>query len=714
MKRIYITLICIVISIPLMSQAWISSNMLFSSSDITEIKSAATSDGGVVTFGIYSGTLETNSGLSFESLGFNDCFIVKFSSDGTIEWLKSLGSISNAFLNGGIAENSPGFIYVTGSFRDYIKYTPEDSIISTSVYDTFLAKYSLTGETIWFKNIGSGVKSQLSSSLILDQFGDLLVSGWFSDSIKMDDSFTLINSNTKPDTYYAKINASTGNVIWANQLAGITNFARTTATLSNNDYYIYNSFFLDSIQIGEDTIVSQNNSEDIVFFKTDLNGNIIWKRTISGANSEYSYSLSVDQNNNIYLAGYYNSASIIFQSNETESFTIDQNFGDYDLFIAKYDIDGNLIWAKNNGGIGEDRIYDLAFFDNEIHVSGFFSDAITWGGTTLTTAGAADQDMFYGNLALDGNYRGASSYGGRDNSVEEARALFQYGDNLLTVMRSNSDIMVLGDSTYLNPAETYAMYLGIIGCLEITGDATPTDVIGCNGDATGEIDFTADEGFGGPFSYSIDNGASYQEGNPNFDGLVAGEYVVLVQDSKNCVEEFGTITVAEPDELTITLVSQEDITPTTDGEIVVSAAGGTTPYTYTLEPTGTEQVDDGTFVLILGENGVYTVEVDDDENCGPVSTASITILSVDVANMTIREGKIYPNPSNGMITVEFNSDKPELALEVFSINGQRVMTRQVFSAGGQVSETFDMSTLAKGTYLIRVDGETLSSGVILK
>ena len=56
MKKLYIVLVIVLFSISAYSQSWVSSNVLYGTSDISEIKSSSTSDGGVVSFGYFSGS----------------------------------------------------------------------------------------------------------------------------------------------------------------------------------------------------------------------------------------------------------------------------------------------------------------------------------------------------------------------------------------------------------------------------------------------------------------------------------------------------------------------------------------------------------------------------------------------------------------------------------------------------------------------------------
>ena len=185
----------------------------------------------------------------------------------------------------------------------------------------------------------------------------------------------------------------------------------------------------------------------------------------------------------IYCAGYYDSDTIHIQSNNSESVEYVGNNGLYDLVIAKYSPAGDLQWFNNTGGAKEDKIFDAIIHNDELVVAGHFTDAMFWGGIELTTTGDTDTDMFVGQLDSDGNYRSANSYAGRNNSWEEARATFIDEENTYVVIRTDSDLIILGDSIYTTSGDYFYVAFGVIGCLPITiGDPTTTDVITCAGE----------------------------------------------------------------------------------------------------------------------------------------------------------------------------------------------------------------------------------------
>jgi len=66
-----------------------------------------------------------------------------------------------------------------------------------------------------------------------------------------------------------------------------------------------------------------------------------------------------------------------------------------------------------------------------------------------------------------------------------------------------------------------------------------------------------------------------------------------------------------------------------------------------------------------------------------------------------------------MITLEMPYEASECTLEVLSLTGQVVINRKVYTTGGLLKETIDVSDLSKGMYLMRVDGQTLRSGIVV-
>jgi hypothetical protein len=127
----------------------------------------------------------------------------------------------------------------------------------------------------------------------------------------------------------------------------------------------------------------------------------------------------------------------------------------------------------------------------------------------------------------------------------------------------------------------------------------------------------------GPYTYSLVPGTSAPAGtygsNNLFTGLAAGAYTAYVKDGGLCVSS-ANVTVTQGAALTLTLSKVNTSTCVNDGQIQAIPAGGTAPYTYSIDGTNF-QASSG--FGGLGQ-GVYTVTVKDAKGC--TGTANATIL----------------------------------------------------------------------------------------
>jgi len=863
------------------AQSWVSSSAIIGDNDITIIQSKPSTNGSTVVFGFFTGTMQSEELITLSSNnGSRDYFVARFTRDGVVDWMHNLGSSVTDYLFGGIGADPDGNIYVSGGYKSYIKYSPSDSIISKGNFDTFLAKYDSLGNILYCKNVATSGLNVRPSMLRIDQTGNIILTGFFSDSVYFDSGLTLKSANAYDDYFYGVFDATTGDRIWVKQVQGIDNAlsGRIFDATTTADAYYFTGMYAGTVDFGSQSLTSTDGTYDVHVFKTDLSGDIQWIRSIKGTVGENSYAITNDPDGNVFVAGYYDSpASLTVDSTSSETISAAASTGSDDIFIAKYSPDGILQWIRTNGSAGSDKVFDIDYYDNAVHVAGKFTDVMYWGGLELsTTGGLADQDMFYGSLDLDGNYRSARGYAGRNNSVEEAHSIFNGEDGLSTVIASNSDLLVLGSDFYTNPNKKYFVAVGNIGC---TGDLALSLVSKTNANCyeacDGTIQLNAANGFGAPYMYSIDNGLTYQTNNALFTGVCEGDYqtlvldnancsatgpvvsitqpakietgstavdsiscygltdgiitlsgitggtgayaysvdsgttwsaaatlaglmadtfyiavkdanecvvygdtvilsepeqlvlnsvetdsalcnnesngsitldvsggrlpytvsadggtsypysgmllenlaggdhVVYVKDNSGCVLEVGTVTVLEPDVLEILLHSKADITQEANGEIVVTAEGGTRPYTFTIDPvvTGTDSV----FSFTAGQGGDYIVSVDDAHGCGPVSLATVTIVDyTGILSQELLESKIYPNPSSEFVTIETSVSGDNARLEMISLSGQVVLMREVHPSNGLLKETLNLSGMTPGSYMVRVNGQTLSSGILIK
>ena len=72
-----------------------------------------------------------------------------------------------------------------------------------------------------------------------------------------------------------------------------------------------------------------------------------WAKSVGGLANDYGNSISVDASGNVYVTGDFQGTADFDPGSGTTNLT---SSGDYDIFFAKYNSSGELVWAKNVGG----------------------------------------------------------------------------------------------------------------------------------------------------------------------------------------------------------------------------------------------------------------------------------------------------------------------------------------------------------------------------
>ncbi|MGL1885055.1 MAG: OmpA family protein [Reichenbachiella sp.] len=138
------------------------------------------------------------------------------------------------------------------------------------------------------------------------------------------------------------------------------------------------------------------------------------------------------------------------------------------------------------------------------------------------------------------------------------------------------------------------------------------DII-CFGYNQGKIDIEVKGGLQ-PYKYSWSNGSTAQD----LEGVISGQYSVLITDANNC-QEIVTATIKETPLIVRSIDDVKNILCNGDptGEIEISVEGGHPPYAYSWNNGATTQ-DINNIVA-----GNYEVTVTDSEGCSEVSTAKV-------------------------------------------------------------------------------------------
>ena len=286
--------------------------------------------------------------------GASDFWLVKTDANGNMEWNKTYGG-TNADVAYSIIQTSDGGYALAGFTGPY------------HYYDLWFVKTDADGNMEWNKTFG-GISNDVAHSVIQTVDGGYALAGWTESFGAGEGDFWLIKTDAN------------GNMQW-NKTYGWNEFCEEAFSIiqSNDGGYVMAGCLIDLFL----------HTADYWLVKTDMNGNMEWNRSYGGyprpSNAIYSviqtsdggYTLAgrgefllfkTDKNGIIewhrrYEGSYVDEAYSVVQ-------TVDGGYAlagvvnwfggdDYDFWLAKTDINGNMEWNATFGGPGFDVAYSI-------------------------------------------------------------------------------------------------------------------------------------------------------------------------------------------------------------------------------------------------------------------------------------------------------------------------------------------------------------------
>ena len=307
----------------------------------------------------------------FSVVGMSDSF------GQTTQWSVQFGS--DSFEDGrSVALDSSGNVYVTGTTSGSLFA----SIAGES--DAFVAKYDTDGNKVWAKQFGS-VHREWGNGVVLDSSGNVYVTGTTMGSL-----FASIAGES--DAFVAKYDTD-GNKVWAKQFGSDLNDSSNNIVIdpSGNVYVTgTTSGSISDINIG---------SDDAFVAKYDTDGNKVWAKQFGNDLLVEGIGIAANSSGNVYVTGY------------AKGDLFGTNMGIVDAFVAKYDTDGNKVWAKQFGSDNRDIGFGIAADSSDnVYVTGH-----TNGDLFGRNTGA--YDVFVVKYSPDGIEKWAKQFG--NDSLEE-------------------------------------------------------------------------------------------------------------------------------------------------------------------------------------------------------------------------------------------------------------------------------------------------------
>lgn len=395
-----------------------------------------------------------------------DLFLAKYDAAGNVLWAKNVGGA----IPQSITTDAGGNIIISGYFTSATITFGSMTFSNSGQWDLFIVKYDPSGNVLWAKSAGGG-SHESALSVATDLSGNIIAVGYYQSPAITFGATTFTNNNPASNTidmFVVKYDPE-GNLIWAKGMGGNSYDAlRGVTTDPEGNIIVAGDFSSSSITISAITINNTNNEGDAFIAKFDANGNVLWAKNPGGIIFESANSVSSDAYGNIYVAGDFYGVTMSFGSISVP------NTGGNDMFLAKYDAAGNVVWAKGADGSADEHAYSVSTTPqgNTVVTGPYTSPSLTFGSTVLTNAGSTD--IFLAQYNTDGNLLWAKSMG--SNLFDQANDVYTDASGNVYLVGEFYSSSIVFDATTLSSQGKNDIFIAKIGATTATNDLNNEEV----------------------------------------------------------------------------------------------------------------------------------------------------------------------------------------------------------------------------------------------
>lgn len=415
--------------------------------------------GKVEGFAPYSNSFVTaTSHQNFYGGGLSDGFVAKYDINGLLVWATFYGGLQEDEISS-ITIDSQDNIYIAGATKSINNistsgsHQPYKYDANSDEYDAFLAKFSSRGVLQWGTYYGGNQRDgviSVSCDLIdniyilgstespsniatLGSFQPNMI-GFYNGMIVKFDS----NGNRIFGTYYGTVSIVTDMIF-----DKANNFYVSGKTSDNTGYFATPNCYQSQNLVIESAFISKFNAAGDRLYSTYFGTHYFTN----------GLSVRTDSLRNLYLSGLVLNGALASMAT-AGAYQPEYGGGGSDLFLAKFQEDGNLVYSTYYGGGNEDGdINNLRStrltIDSQDNV---YLNGITYSSNGIASpntfkesiSGNQTYDCFIAKFNSSGNRLWGTYYGGDEDELNTSSFIFDSDIYLCGTTKSQNNISTLG------------------------------------------------------------------------------------------------------------------------------------------------------------------------------------------------------------------------------------------------------------------------------
>ncbi len=378
--------------------------------------------------------------------GGGDAVLASFGRLGTLQWARAISGPGLEQL-GSVFVRPDGSILISGSFDQTLTLGPgestETTLTSAGGTDSFIACLESTGTLRWAMRRGDAELNLIG------------VGGVFSDG-----SFVVGGQNATaqgiPSQFELQRLDANGVVQWTRTAVGTATRSGilATETLSDGSFVTHGfatngTLVLGSGEPNETTITATGGDSDFQYFlaRWGVDGSLLWAQALDSTNVSYILGIKSYPNDSFLVTGSFENTLTLGTGELNETTLV--SAGNADGYVARYQADGRLQWARRIGGpVGADGPYQATILpDDSAVVTGAYVGTVTFEGHTANVQLQGDnvvQFAFTARYNKNGEVLWARGDGSAPAGYAAGRLIGSAADGSCVVMGTYTNTVTFG------------------------------------------------------------------------------------------------------------------------------------------------------------------------------------------------------------------------------------------------------------------------------
>jgi hypothetical protein len=336
----------------------------------------------------------------------------------SFEWGAQAGSSTLSDAAADLAIDASNNLYMTGDIQGSANFG--NGIVLTTpsnAPDIFVSKHNASGQIQWAQRYGNTTQEE-GTAITVDNQGNIYVAGYFSSTITFGSTTLTVNNTNEYAAFIIKLNSS-GVIQWAKKINNQFHGSVSDIKIDNNNI-IY--------VLGNVTNYQNGNNSFFISKYNNLGTQLTYNLFGSSANLLNTYGFTLDNTNNIIIAGRF-MGSLTLGSNTINAF----NTIDIDGFISKIDASNNILWLKKLTCPKQSQ--------------DAFTSVVSDGSNNIYALGYADSTVMLDNIILPGkgdNKLVIAKYSPTGNIIWAKSSLSQFQITTNIAKGNEGDIYITG------------------------------------------------------------------------------------------------------------------------------------------------------------------------------------------------------------------------------------------------------------------------------